>query len=129
MISLRSKSIRLLVILVFAIILAAAVYGFADANTFSGGATIGRLGEGSGSLSGYDVTGVQFKLDTNNPHQITEVKFTLNNNATEAQVSLDGSTWETCAGGPTDWTCTLGTAVSVSAVTSMDVFATDQTTY
>ncbi|MBC8503992.1 MAG: hypothetical protein ISR58_17365 [Anaerolineales bacterium] len=125
MIAIRSKSMRVLVLLVFAIILAAATYGFAAANTFSGGSTVGRMGEGSGAISGYDVTSVSFTLNSANPHQITAVALVLDNSATGVQVSLDGATWDTCSGSGVNWSCTLGSAVNVSAANSLDVYATD----
>jgi len=129
MFSLRSKSIRIFALLIFALVLAAATYGFAAANTFNGvvGSSVGRLGEGSGTIAGYDVTSVSFTLNSANPHQITAVSFTLDNAASTVQASLDGATWETCSNGGSgnNWTCTLSSAVNVSAATSLDVFASD----
>lgn len=124
---LKRKRSRLVFLLVLAVILAAATYGFAAANTVNGGTDM-YLGEGSGTISGYSVTNISYTLDTNNPHQITAVGFDLDATATTVEISLDDTNWETCSNsGGNAWTCTLTTAVDVSAATSLDVFASDQT--
>ena len=120
----RSKSTRIFVLLIFALVLAAATYGFAEANVVNSG-NVMNLGEGTGTISGYAVT-VAYDVDLANPSQVDAIDLTLDNDATTVQISLDsGATWINCTGATTSWTCT--TTVNVTAATSLMVFASDQT--
>jgi len=120
---LKSKRSRIMVLFVFALVLAAATYGFAEANTVNGGTAM-NLGEGTGTISGYAVT-VSYTVDLANPSTVDEVGLTLDKSATDVQISLDsGVNWIDCAGAGVNWTCT--TSVNVSAAQSLMVFASDQ---
>ena len=92
---------RILTLLVLALILSAATYGFAAANTVASGAA----GEGSGGISGYAVTNVQYTLNPGDPTLFTNVSIDLgaaaNANNVYAGYSLSG-------GAPASWvSCTL----------------------
>ncbi len=120
----RSKTTRIFVLLIFALVLAAATYGFAEANVVNSG-NVMNLGEGTGTISGYAVT-VAYDVDLANPSQVDAIDLTLDKDATTVQISLDsGATWINCTGATTSWTCT--TTVNVTAATSLMVFASDQT--
>jgi hypothetical protein len=112
--------------------LVAAVYGFAEANTINGGTAM-YLGEGSGTISGYAVTNIEYGLSAANPHIITEVKFDTDVAASTVYVAFDGGNWSaacTDGGGGTSWTCTVaGGGVDVELASTLDVFASDQTIY
>ena len=69
MISLRKKSLRILVLAMLIFIIAVATYGFAAANTIEGGATM-YMGEGSGTVAGFAVA-VDFTVDLANPSTIS----------------------------------------------------------
>lgn len=60
--------------IVITLLIAAATYGFATANSIS----IANLsGKGYGIRSIYDVSGIKYTLDSNNPEYFTEVNFQL----------------------------------------------------
>lgn len=122
---LRSKTTRIFVLLAFVLILAAATYGFADANTFTGGSAM-NLGEGSATIAGYQVT-VAYNLNSSNPRGVDAIDLTLDKDATMVQISIDGGTnWITCTGAAKSWSCTT-TGLTVFAHNSLKVFASDQT--
>lgn len=97
------------------LILAAAVYGFAAANTVPDT----YAGDGAGTILGYTVSNVAYDLNTDgNPSDIDEVSFTLSAAAGQAFVSFDGgTTWNTCTiSGGTSVTCgTLSESVTTAA--------------
>ncbi|TFH34428.1 MAG: hypothetical protein E4G99_09535 [Anaerolineales bacterium] len=119
---LRPRSFGMLVLV---LILAAAVYGFAAANTFPGGDTY--AGEGSTGILGYAVTNVAYNLQAGSdtdPSTIDECTFTLSNTAGEAYVSFDaGTSWSSCSiSGGTSVTCSSLT-VDVETASSLSVIA------
>jgi len=87
-----------------ALILAAAVYGFAAANVVPNS----YAGDGSGTILGYTVSSIVYTLNNDgNPGDIDSVAFTLSAAAGQAFVSFDGgTTWDTCSiSGGTAVTC------------------------
>ncbi len=112
---------RILALLALAVILSAATYGFAAANSVPAGVA----GEGMGAISGYTVTSVQYYLDSGDPTQFDHVTFTLDANASDVYAGLGtGSAiyWTSCSGGPTDFSCDLtGSTVSVAAAFELHV--------
>jgi hypothetical protein len=97
----RPRNIGLVLL---ALILAAAVYGFAAANTVPDT----YAGDGSGTILGYTVTNVAYSLNGDgNPSDIDSVSFTLSAPAGQAYISFDGGTnWDSCTiSGGTAVTC------------------------
>jgi len=102
-------------LVLLALILAAAVYGFAAANTVPNT----YAGDGSGTITGYTVSNVVYTLNSDgNPGDIDSVAFTLNAAATQAFISFDsGTTWSSCTiSGGTNVTCgSLNQSVAAAA--------------
>jgi hypothetical protein len=91
-------------LVLLALILAAAVYGFAAANTVPNT----YAGDGSGTILGYTVSSIVYTLNSDgNPGDIDSVAFTLSAAAGQAYVSFDGgTTWNSCViSGGTSVTC------------------------
>lgn len=86
MISLRRKNFRLFFLMVLALILAVATYGFAAANT---GISDHAFGEGSGTVSGHAVSAINWNIDDTDPSMLTNLTFTL----TPALDPTDGAVW------------------------------------
>lgn len=117
----RSRTRRLLAVAIVAA-LAVAAFGFAASNTVPGS----RAGDGSGTVSGYTVSNINYNLSMSNPSQIDSVSFTLDASAGDVYVSVDGgTTWTACTGGPTNWTCDFSPDVNVLPVNSLRVVAAD----
>ena len=112
---------RLMALLVLAVVLSAATYGFAAANTVPAGVA----GEGSGAISGYTVSSVVYTLDSSDPTQFDSVAFTLDANASDVYAGIGNGTiiyWTSCTGGPTNFSCDLsGSTVSVAGATELHV--------
>ena len=100
---------RLLILVTLALVLSAATYGFAAANTVPDGVA----GEGHGDISGYNVS-VSYTLDNTDPTKFASVTLTLDAAATDVYAGLANSLgtiyWTSCAGGPTVFTCGLGSS-------------------
>jgi hypothetical protein len=120
---LRPRSFGMIVL---ALILAATVYGFAAANTFTDGNTY--AGEGQTNILGYAVSNVTYGLETadTDPSDIDQVTFDLDSAASFAYVSFDGgSNWTSCSiSGGTAVTCT-GLAIAVDTAATFSVIAVD----
>ena len=109
---------RILALLVMAIILGAATYGFAESNTVTSGAA----GEGSGTISGYTVTNVHYTLNSTTPTQFTSVSIDLGataaTNNVYAGISATGgspASWVTCTlNAGTVWDCPLSGSVDTA---------------
>ena len=101
---------RVMILIAMAVVLSAATYGFAAANTVPDGVA----GEGYGNISGYEVLSVVYTLDSGDPTQFASVTLTLDANATDVYAGLGDGTiiyWSSaCAGGPTVFTCGLGSS-------------------
>jgi len=112
---------RLMILVVMALVLSAATYGFAAANTVPDGVA----GEGQGAISGYTVSNVVYTLDSSDPTQFDSVAFTLDANASDVYAGVGNGTviyWASCSGGPTSFTCNLtGSTVSVAAAVELHV--------
>jgi hypothetical protein len=77
---------RILALVIMMLILATASYGFAAANTI---ADAGLAGEGSNTVSGYNVTLVNYVLDAGDPTQLDSVLFTLDSSAASVYAGID----------------------------------------
>jgi hypothetical protein len=111
--------------LVLILILAAAVYGFANSNTVPAS----YAGDGQNTISGYTVTGLSYDIyGDSDPTDIDGIDFTLSANAGQVYVSFDGGTsWEDCSpvAPTTSISCTLGTSVTVLSATQLRIIAAD----
>jgi hypothetical protein len=101
---LRSRVVRLGAVLLLAVAVMAAAYGFAATNTVPDS----KAGDGTGTIGGYTVSNVTYTLMGSDPQKIASVSLTLNANASTVKITLDGSTWLNCNGGPTNWSCSTG---------------------
>jgi hypothetical protein len=121
----RHLNPRFLIVLAIIAILSTAAYGFAASNTV--GTT--KAGDGTGTISGYNVTHVTYTLGASDPMLISGVAFTTDAVATsvKAQLTASGS-WYPCTNANSDgmtWSCTApgGGATSVSAADALRVVA------
>lgn len=114
-----TKKMRVAYAVVFALILAALTFAYANANTVPAS----YAGDGTGSISGYTVSNVHYVLDNTNPANIAQVTFTLNAPASDVRIQLDGSTWVTCSvASGTNVTCNVS-GVTVLAAMNLRVVA------
>ena len=113
---------RTFAVLVLVLILAAAVYAFAAANTVSDS----YAGDGLGTISGYNITGVHYTLNGTNPANISTVAFTISPaSATQIYVSFDnGTSWDSCTNTGGSVSCSLS-GVTAAGATSLRVVSTD----
>jgi hypothetical protein len=120
----RKRKRRIALVALLAFVLGTTAFAYAASITFNGASNAGAAGQGSGDISGYDVTNILYTLDDNDPSNLTGVTFELSPataTTVKAKINAMGS-WSTCTGGPT-WTCALtGTALSA---TSLQVAAAD----
>jgi hypothetical protein len=114
---------RLLVTTVFVILLAFAAYGFTATNVVPGSSA----GSGSGAISGYTASNVQYTLNATNPQNLDQVQFTLNPTSTSTvKVQLEaGGAWYSCSNAAGTVTCdtTVGTQATVVGATNLTVVA------
>jgi len=124
---------RILALLVLAVVLSAATYGFAAANTVDES----FAGEGSDDISGYVVSNITYDLSSSNPNSFTNVSFDMLTDAGNPVVASaevyagigDGTDidWVTCSPGTTyDYDCALGTVtITVTNAIEFHVAAAD----
>jgi hypothetical protein len=117
---LRSGVVRLGAVLLLAVVVMAGAHGFTATNTVPST----KAGDGSGTISGYTVSGVTYTLMGSDPQKIASVSFTLDASASTVKITLDGSTWLNCSGGPTNWNCSTGASgFPVASATQLRVVA------
>lgn len=105
-----------------ATVLAAGAYAYTAANTVEAS----YAGDGAATISGYDVTGVQYTLDTADPSKIASVSFATNADATtvKAKVSAAATAYADCTSGDSrNWTCAF-TNQAVADADELTVIAT-----
>ncbi len=121
---------RLVALVVLGLVLVAATYGFAAANTVPDSSA----GDGTGNVSGYTIANIVYTVDkTASPAEIDAVAFDLTSpspgtGSTDPQtdISLDGgTTWISCTVSSMSATCTLATPVDITTVTSLRVVTYD----
>ena len=84
---------RTLFAILLVLILSVAVYGFAAGNNVPAS----FAGDGSGAISGYDITNIHYALNPANPGNIQTVTFTIAPaSAGDVRITMDGATWSTC---------------------------------
>jgi len=117
----RAFKVLLVSIVVFTI--STVAYAFAAANMVDAS----KAGDGSGAITGYDVTDIEYTLDGSDPSLIGSVDFTTDTFAGEASVSFGGASWYDCtsAGGfGINWSCDLTSgAVDVLSAVELRVVA------
>ncbi len=111
---------------VIALIIVALAASTGQAFTASNTSQASRGGEGSATISGYEVSNVQYALNGSDPTKIAAVSFTINPiTAGQVKVRLvsDASTWYACANAGGSVTCattfpqaTLATAGALTVV-------------
>ncbi len=115
------KSLKVL-FAVFAIVaISVASYAFAAANTVP--AT--KAGDGSGAVSGYTITSVEYTLNGTDPSTLDSVSFDVGAAAAQVEVQLVATTgsWYSCTlGTGTVWSCTT-TGLDVSTIDQLRVVA------
>ena len=89
---LHSRLVRLGAVLLLAVAVMAAAYGFAATNTVPDT----RAGDGAGTINGYTVSNVVYTLNASNPQQLDRVEFDLNAAAGTVKVRLQ--TTGSCCG-------------------------------
>ena len=122
----RSRAVR--AVIAGALVAFLTVVG-SSALTASNTVADSNAGDGTGNVSGFDVTNISYDLNATNPQNIDEVSFTLDVAADEVEVRLDSSTttWYSCdTSGGTSITCdTTGTTIAVADVDEVRVVAVD----
>lgn len=113
---------RLLVVSVLAIGIASGVYAYAATNTVPNS----TAGSGSGTISGYTVTGVAYTLNGATPTNLDQVAFSIAPVATstlKVQLAAAGA-WYTCANAAGSVTCnTTSPQATAAAATQLTVVA------
>jgi hypothetical protein len=119
----HSRISKTVLVTIVILIFATTAYAFAASNTVPNTGA----GEGSGTVSGYTVTAVQYHLNATNASNIDSVTFTLNAAATDVKIRLvtTGSYYD-CSNTLLDWTCaTTSPQATVLAANEFRVIAGD----
>jgi hypothetical protein len=117
MISTRAIKISLIVVIMLAT--AGVASALADANTVPDT----YAGDGSGNISGYVVSNIQYHLSPANPGNIASVTFSLDAAADDVVIELDGATYDCTVAGLNVDCPTAG--ATVLGATSLRVIAGD----
>jgi hypothetical protein len=109
------------VILAAAAAMAFAAYAFTATNTVPGSSA----GDGSGAISGYTISNIQYQLEAANPANIDSVSLTTSANAGTVRVKVvaASTTYTACTGGPTNWSCDFSTNPTVVSADQLRVIA------
>jgi hypothetical protein len=120
---LRPPRRRTIVVSVLALGIAVGVYAYAATNTVPGS----TAGAGSGTISGYTVSNVQYSLNSTTPTNLDQVSFTVTPAAAttvKAQLASGGS-WYSCTNTTGNVTCnTTSPQATVAAASQLTVVAT-----
>lgn len=103
--------------------MATGAYAFTASNTVPSS----NAGSGSGTISGYTVSGIAYTLNATTPTDIDSLAFTLNANATTAKAKIvSGSTTYTACtiAGGVNVTCDFIPDIAISTVDQLSVIAT-----
>jgi len=114
---------RLVLVTLLALVAASATYAYAAANTVPSSS----VGAGSGTISGYTVSGVSYTLNATTPTNLDSVAFTIaptTASVVKAQLA-SGGTWYTCTNTAGSVTCnTTSPQATAAAATQLTVVAT-----
>jgi len=119
-----SLHIRLLLVIVLVVLAATGAYVFTASNTVPNT----NAGAGSGTISGYTITGVAYNLNSSVPTNIDSVTFTIaptTAGTVKIQV-VNGGTWYSCTNTAGSVSCdtTVGTQATVAPANQLTVVAT-----
>lgn len=121
---LRRPSRRLLLVVLLAAGLATGTYAYTATNTVPSS----TAGAGSGTISGYTVSGVAYTLNATTPTNLDQVAFTIAPTAAttvKAQLAA-GGTWYSCTNTAGSVTCnTTSPQATVAGATLLTVVATE----
>ena len=118
---------RVLSLVSLSLLIAAATYGFAEANTISG---VSGMGAGYGVKSSYEVSRVSYTLDVEDPGTFIAVDFTLEEEGSVIFVGVSASekgeiTWaDDCVNIDTQWTCSFEQSIDVLGADWLHVTST-----
>jgi hypothetical protein len=123
----RRKPINSVLAVILVMILAAAIYALAAANTVPESGA----GDGSADISGYTITNIDYALEALNPKNIDSVSFDIAPTAGAGDPEIvkvqlvDGGSWFDCTDqGGGNWLCDV-TSVTVLAADQLTVIATE----
>ena len=114
---------RVLGAIVVAVALATGAYAFTATNSVPNSSA----GSGSGTISGYTVSNVQYQLNATTPSDIDSVTFTLSATATQARAKIvSGATpYTTCSiAGGVSVTCNFSPDIDITTADQLSVIAT-----
>ena len=114
---------RILGALVVAIALATGVYAFTATNTVPAS----NAGSGSGTISGYTVSGIAYTLNATTPTDIDSMTFTLDAAATtvRAKIVSGSTTYTACSiAGGVNVTCNFSPDIDITTADQLSVIAT-----
>ncbi|HWL33660.1 MAG TPA: hypothetical protein VNP89_08645 [Gaiellaceae bacterium] len=114
---------RILGILVVAAALATGAYAFTATNTVPASSA----GSGSGTISGYTVSGIAYTLNATTPSDIDSMTFTLNANAqtVKAKIVSGSTTYTDCTiSGGVNVTCNFSPDIAITTADQLSVIAT-----
>jgi hypothetical protein len=103
-------------------VLAAGTYAFTASNTVP--AT--KAGDGSGTISGYTVSDVQYNASSSNPTLLETYSFDLDTtaNVVKAKPVAAQSTYDSCTASGNTWTCTAAANTTIASLDQLRVIAT-----
>jgi hypothetical protein len=114
---------RILGMLVVAAALATGAYAFTATNTVPASSA----GSGSGTISGYTVSGIAYTLNATTPSDIDSMTFTLNASATtvKAKIVSGSTTYTDCSiAGGVNVTCNFTPDIAITTADQLSVIAT-----
>jgi hypothetical protein len=116
------RNFKVLLFVLAILVLAGSAYAFAAANTVPNT----KAGDGSGTVSGYTITSVDYTLNGTDPSTLDSVAFDVGAAATTVKVNLvaSGGSWYDCTlDTGTTWSCDT-TGLTVSSIDQLRVVAT-----
>lgn len=124
---LRPKTLAIILALA---VIGVVVYGFAAANSVPESGA----GDGTGTVSGYTITNINYTLLASDPTKVDQVEFDVAatsgaGDAGDVRITVDaGTTWITCTNAVNHWTCDfgVGSEPSVSAISNLQVVAVEK---
>lgn len=114
----KRTQVKVLGLVSLSLIIAAATYGFAEANSIH---TAGILGAGYGVKSSYEVTKISYILDLSDPSKFKAVDFFIDQQGTEIIAGVSATEkgqiiWATdCMKSAEIWTCSFDESLDVLA--------------
>jgi hypothetical protein len=119
---------RILTAIALILLLTVVAFGYAAANIVPETGA----GDGTGIISGYTVTNINYSLLTTDPSKIDGLTMDIAATsgagvASDVRVTVDGgTTWVTCSGPVTStWTCAFSPEANVSTMAALQVVAVE----